>query len=160
MPQFLTDRCQESSALTLPYCHFDGGGLADAVVELRANFSSGHYRMLIEPAGGLGGTSGMGVGLSRQRTANVSEAIAAQASQASELKRVMPELQHTAYHGPGDCRYRNPRLKLSFGQGRHAARLWAGRCKCLDGTQRLAASLHWSGAATPALRRDAPAQIW
>jgi hypothetical protein len=47
------------------------------------------HRALIDPAGGLGGTSGMGVGLSRQRTANVSEAIAAQASQASELKRVM-----------------------------------------------------------------------
>lgn len=51
----------------------------------------------MEPAGGFGGTSGMGVGLSRQRTASVSEAIAAQASQASELKAVMQRAEHTAY---------------------------------------------------------------
>jgi hypothetical protein len=57
------------------------------------------HRALIEPVGGLGGTSGRGVGLSRQRTANVSDAIAAQANQASELNGVIPELS-TAHAPP------------------------------------------------------------
>ena len=78
MQKFWADWCQES----------DGTALAQ------------RHRALIEPAGGLGGTSGMGVGLSRQRTANVSEASTAQTSQASELKVVIPRHSSTAHAPP------------------------------------------------------------